>query len=97
MRAWNCRDAPYPLSFVRREKGAPRFIVYLGKALPPAVFAMLLVYALRGMSLTTYSYGIPETVALALTCGVHVWKRQTLLSIAVGTLSYILLVQLVFV
>ena len=97
MRAWDCRDAPYPLSSVQREKGAPRFIVYLGKALPPAVFAMLLVYALRGMSLTTYSYGIPETVALALTCGVHVWKRQMLLSIAVGTLSYMLLVQLVFV
>lgn len=97
MRAWDCRDAPYPLSIVWQEKGAPRFIVYLGKALPPAVFAMLLVYALRGMSLTTYSYGIPVAIALALTCGVHVWKRQMLLSIAVGTLSYMLLVQLVFV
>ena len=74
------------------------FLLFSGKkALPPAVFAMLPVYALRGMSLTTYSYGIPEAIALALTCGVHVWKRQMLLSIAVGTLSYMLLVQLVFV
>ena len=97
MRARDCRDAPYPLSSVQREKDAPRFIGYLGKALTPAVFAMLPVYALRGMSLKTYSYGIPEAIALALTCGVHVWKRQMLLSIAVGTLSYMLLVQLVFV
>ncbi len=86
-----------PFLLFSGKKGAPRFIGYLGKSLPPAVFAMLLVYALRGMSLTTYSYGIPETVALALTCGVHIWKRQMLLSIAVGTLSYMLLVQLVFV
>ena len=77
--------------------GTPRFVGYLGKALPPAMFAMLLVYALRGTAFTSYSYGIPEAIALALTCGVHVWKRQMLLSIAVGTLSYMLLVQLIFV
>ena len=69
---------------------------YLGKALPSAVFALLVVYCLKDVSLLKGSHGIPEAIALILTVAVHLWKRQMLLSMALGTLCYMGLVQYVF-
>lgn len=75
----------------------PEPVHYLGRALPPAIFGMLLVYCLRNTQLFSGSHGIPEAAALLVTAGLHLWKRQTLLSVAGGTLCYVLLVQYVFV
>ncbi len=77
-------------------KPTPRYIQYLGKVLPLAVFGLLVVYCLRNVSLLTGSHGIPEAVAIAVVIALHLWKRQMLLSIAGGTACYMLLVQLVF-
>lgn len=74
----------------------PPYVKYLGKALPSAVFALLVVYSLRDVSLTTGTHGIPEAISLLLTTCVHLWKRQMLLSMALGTISYMMLVQYVF-
>ena len=70
------------------KKPTPRYIQYLGKALPGAIFAMLVVYCLRNVTPLTGSHALPELIAIAVTVGLHLWKRQTLL--------YMLLVQLVF-
>lgn len=78
------------------KRPTPKYISYLGKALPAAIFVMLVVYCLRNVSLLSGSHGLPELIAIAVTVGVHLWKRQTLLSIAGGTVCYMLLVQLVF-
>lgn len=78
------------------KKPTPRYIQYLGKALPGAIFAMLAVYCLRNVTPLTGSHALPELIAIAVTVGLHLWKRQTLLSIAGGTVVYMLLVQLVF-
>ena len=67
-----------------------------GKALPAAIFGMLVVYCLKNVSLLSGSHGLPEALAIAVTAGLHLWKRQMLLSIAGGTAAYMLLVQLVF-
>ncbi len=77
-------------------KPTPKYIRYLGAALPPAVFGLLVVYCLKNVSLFAGSHGIPELISIAAVVGLHVWKRQMLLSIAGGTLCYMLLVQLVF-
>ncbi len=74
----------------------PKYIRYLGTVLPPAVFGLLVVYCLRNVSLFAGSHGIPELLSIAVVVGLHLWKRQMLLSIAGGTLCYMLLVQLVF-
>ena len=74
----------------------PPYVKYLGKALPSAVFALLVVYCLKDVSLLKGSHGIPEAIALILTVAVHLWKRQMLLSMALGTLCYLGLVQYVF-
>lgn len=77
-------------------KPTPNYIRYLGTVLPSAVFGLLVVYCLKNVSLCAGSHGIPELISISIVIGLHVWKRQMLLSIAGGTLCYMLLVQLVF-
>lgn len=74
----------------------PAFVTYLGKVLPFAVMGMLVVYCLRGISFTSVSHGIPELVSVALVVLLHLWRRNTLLSIIGGTACYMVLVQVVF-
>ena len=64
--------------------------------LPAAIFGMLIVYCLKGVTPFSGSHGIPEALALLATIALHKWKHQTLLSVAGGTFCYVLLVQLVF-
>ena len=77
-------------------KETPKYIRYLGNVLPPAVFGMLVIYCLNDVSIFTGSRGIPELLAIALVIGLHLWKRQMLLSIAGGTIFYMALVQFIF-
>ena len=77
-------------------KETPKYVRYLGKVLPAAVFGLLVVYSLKDVSILTGSHGIPELISIVLVIVLHVWKRQMLLSIAGGTVCYMLLVQLVF-
>ena len=77
-------------------KATPRYVQYLGKALPGAVFGLLVVYCLKNVSLLSGSHGLPELISILVVAGLHLWKRQMLLSIAGGTICYMLLVQLVF-
>jgi len=77
-------------------KQTPKFIQYLGKALPGAVFGLLVVYCLKHVSFLSGSHGIPEAIAILLVIVLHLWKKQMLLSVAGGTICYMLLVQLVF-
>ena len=74
----------------------PPLVAHLGKVLPFAIMGMLVVYCLKDMTLTAAPFGIPELIGCALVAGLHVWKRNTLLSIGAGTLCYMLLVQFVF-
>ncbi len=85
-----------PFLIFSSKRPTPKYIQYLGQVLPGAIFAMLVVYCLRNVTPLQYSYGLPELIAIAVTIGLHLWKRQMLLSIAGGTVCYMLLVQLVF-
>lgn len=78
-------------------KQTPPYVRYLGKALPPAALGLLVVYGLKDVSLFSGSHGLPELIAMTAVTGLHVWKRNLLLSIAVGTILYMLLVQFAFV
>lgn len=72
----------------------PKYIQYLGKVLPSAVFGMLVIYCLKDVSLISGSHGIPELLAVLAVTVLHLWKRQMLLSIAGGTIFYMLLLQI---
>ena len=77
-------------------KQTPPYVQYLGKVLPSAVFALLVVYCLKDVSLTAELHGSPEALALVVTGVLHVWRRQMFLSMAAGTILYMVLVQTVF-
>ena len=75
----------------------PQYIRYLGKVLPPAMFGMLVVYCYKNIDVLTDYHGIPDFLAGIVVLGLHFWKKNMFLSIAVGTLFYMVLVQLVFI
>lgn len=77
-------------------KPTPKYIQYLGKVLPGAVFGMLVIYCLKNVSILGGTHGIPEAISIILVICLHLYKRQMLLSIAGGTIYYMLLVQFVF-
>ena len=77
-------------------KPTPKYIQYLGKVLPGAVFGLLVIYSLRNDAALDCSHGIPELLAVLAVVILHLWKRQMLLSIAGGTVLYMVLVQMVF-
>lgn len=85
-----------PFLFFRPGKKTPRYVQYLGKALPAAIFGMLVVYCLKNVNVLTGSHGLPELIAVVLVVVLHLWKRNMLFSIAAGTICYMLLVQMVF-
>ena len=77
-------------------KPTPRYIQYLGKVLPAAVFGLLVIFCLKNVSILHGSHGLPELISIAVVVGLHLWLRKMLVSIAAGTMCYMLLVQLVF-
>ena len=79
-----------------RSRETPKFIAYLGRVLPFSIMGMLVVYCLKNISFTAMHFCIPEVISVALVAGLHIWKRNTLLSIIGGTVCYMLLGQLVF-
>ena len=77
-------------------KKTPKALDYLGFALPCSVFGMLLVYCLKDTVVTSFPFALPEVLGLAVTSAIYLWKKNTLISIAAGTVFYMLLVQVVF-
>ncbi len=85
-----------PFLVFNEKRTIPPVVQYLGKLLPAAVFGLLVVYCLRNVSILQGSHGLPELIAILVTAGLHLWKRQMLLSIAGGTICYMLLLHFVF-
>ena len=74
----------------------PKIVTYLGRTLPAAMMGLLLVYCLRNVDFAAAPHGLPELIAIGVTVLLHLWKRQMLISIAGGTLCYMLLIHYVF-
>ena len=85
-----------PFWIFGENRATPPLIAYLGQVLPFAIMGMLVVYCLKDISFTAAPFGIPELLGCAAVALLHIWKRSTLLSIGLGTVFYMLLVQLVF-
>ena len=89
------RFAPFLIFGEKRD--TPPILSYFGRVLPPAVFGMLVVYCLKSVSPAVYPFGLPELIGIAAVVVLHLAFRRMLLSIGVGTLTYILLLNLVFI
>lgn len=85
-----------PFLIFRGNKPTPKFVVYLGKTLPFASVSLLVVYCYKNISFGAVSGFLPMLIAGAVTAALHFWKSNTLLSIGVGTVLYMVLIQFVF-
>ena len=85
-----------PFLIFGENRETPPVIAHLGKVLPCAIMGMLVVYCLKDVSVLTAPHGVPELIGCAVVALLHIWKRNTLLSIGAGTVCYMLLVQFVF-
>lgn len=85
-----------PFWIFRENRQTPPLIAYLGQVLPFAIMGMLVVYCLKDVSFLCSPFGLPEIIGCTVVAALHVWKRNTLLSIGTGTVCYMLLVQFVF-
>ncbi len=86
-----------PFLLFPANKPTPKYIQYLGRVLPYAVMGLLLIYCLKEVRVAAWPYGIPELIGVAVTAALQFWRKNLLLSIAAGTILYMVLVQLVFV
>nr|WP_276538655.1 branched-chain amino acid transporter permease [Dehalobacterium formicoaceticum] len=86
-----------PFILFPQNKPTPKYVQYLGKVLPSAVLGMLVIYCLKDVNILTGSHGVPELIAIVVIVVLHFWKKQMLISIAGGTIVYMLLVQLIFI
>ena len=87
------------LPFLLFDRGAapPKIILYLGRVLPPAVIAMLIIYCLKDISFAQTGEWLPQLISVAAVVALHLWRHNNLLSIFGGTILYMILVQAVFV
>ena len=85
-----------PFIVFPKGKEIPKTIQYLGKVLTPAIIGMLVVYCLKSTKIMSAPYGIPEMISVVTVAVLHIWKRNNLLSIGVGTVLYMVLIQTVF-
>lgn len=86
-----------PFALFGGKKEVPKFIKYLGDILPTAIIGVLIVYCLSDFAKGDINIIAPKLIGVVITAGIHLWKRNTLLSIAAGTISYMLLIHFVFV
>lgn len=84
-----------PFIIFPESKTPPKLVTYLSTVLPYAVIGLLVVYCLKDAVFTEY-HALPELLAIAAVVALHRWKKNTLLSIGIGTILYMLLVQKVF-
>jgi branched-subunit amino acid transport protein AzlD len=75
----------------------PRFVVYLGRVLPSAITAMLVVYCLKNTAIQSAPHGIPELLAILLVAVLFLKFKNSLVAIAAGTIVYMVMVQALFV
>ena len=85
-----------PFLIFRKKDSTPAIITYLGQVLPCAIMGMLVVYCMKDVPFLSAPFGAPEIIGCVIVALLHIWKRNSLLSIGVGTVCYMLMVQLIF-
>ena len=85
-----------PFLIFTSDRPTPKYVQFLGKLLPSAALGMLVIYCLKDVSLFRGNHAVPELISIMVVILLHLWKRQMLISIAGGTIFYMILIQLIF-
>lgn len=86
-----------PFILFPEDRKLPKVLVYFSNVLPASIMGMLVVYCFRNINIVSYPHGLPELLALMVVSISYIWKRSILLSIAAGTIIYMILVQVIFI
>ena len=86
-----------PVLIFGQGKKVPDYIMYLGRVVPYTAMGLLIVYCLKDVSVFEAPHALPEIFGLAVVSGSYLWKRNTIFSVVVGTVAYMVMVQLIFV
>lgn len=86
----------FPFILFKKADKTPKSVIYLGKVLPPAMMSFLIIYCIRSLDIFSASHGLPELIGIVTAMVLHAWKRNTLFSISIATILYMVLVQMVF-
>ena len=84
-----------PFILFRRSDKTPKIIDYLGKVLPAAMMGLLVIYCFKDISFGTTAEFLPAAAAAAAVVLIHLWKRNTILSISSGTILYMVLIRII--
>ena len=82
-----------PFILFPTEKHTPRFVLFLGKYLPSAVFGMLVVYCLKDVTFLSGNHGFPQMLGILVCIVLHLWRKNMMLTIAGGTIFYMVIIQ----
>lgn len=85
-----------PVLIFGRGERVPECILYLGKVVPYTAMGLLIVYCLRDVQVTESPHALPELISITAVTLTYLWKRNTILSVVVGTVLYMILIQKVF-
>lgn len=85
-----------PFCIFTSDKPTPKYVQYLGKMIPSAALGMLVIYCLKDVSLFRGNHGVPELISIIIVVLLHLWKKQMMISIVGGTISYMVFIQLIF-
>lgn len=84
-----------PFLVFPENKKVPKYITYLGEVLPYTIIAMMVIYCIKDVSFVRAPFGVAEVISIGVLGALHFWKKNTLLSIGVGTILYMILTQFV--
>lgn len=84
-----------PFLFFGKDRPMPQWLAHLGKTLPPAIMAVLVVYCLKDAVAEPVHAGIPEMIGVAIVAASYLWKHKTLPSIVLGTAGYMIALRLI--
>lgn len=83
-----------PFLLLGRNRRLPGWLERLGRALPSAIMAVLVIYCLKDGVIDPLRTGLKEAAGVGVTAASYIWKHNTLLSILLGTATYMLAIRL---
>ena len=91
---WSCRAIPFVLLGGKKEINP--MIKYLGNVLPAAIMIILVLYCARGLDFSAYPFAAPEIIGVIVAAGVQYKKGNTILSIIIGMIVYMVLMNFMY-
>lgn len=86
-----------PFFIINKSLSENKYVQFLGRILPYSMIALLVIYCIKDINIIKFPYGLPEIISIILVAVFQIIKRNVLISIGLGTVIYMFLVQIIFI